>query len=318
MSDAAVVGLVVSMWRYPVKSMLGEELNATEVREQGLTGDRAYALVDAETGVIISAKLPRKWGALFDCRATLDALTQVKITLPDGAIVLGNAADVNEILSQAFGRKVKLSIAPPQTPSIEMYTPDIKDTPDANTETNAAIRPNTFFDAATVHLLTTATLNQFQSLKPTSRFETRRFRPNFVIQPANGATGFVENEALLNPSMNRWVATFLERPLNPPQVRDFESPRVPQNRGLGGKFISSFSNAENDWVGKTLEIGKEVYLSVTEPCPRCVMTTMPQSELPNDVDILRTIVRHNQGHVGIYASVVQGGTIRRGDRVALV
>ena len=266
MSDAAVVGSVVSMWRYPVKSMLGEELNATEVREQGLTGDRAYALVDAETGVIISAKLPRKWGALFDCRATLDALTQVKITLPDGAIVLGNAADVNEILSQAFGRKVKLSIAPPQTPSIEMYTPDIKDTPDANTETNAAIRPNTFFDAATVHLLTTATLNQFQSLKPTSRFETRRFRPNFVIQPANGATGFVEN----------------------------------------------------DWVGKTLEIGKEVYLSVTEPCPRCVMTTMPQSELPNDVDILRTIVRHNQGHVGIYASVVQGGTIRRGDRVALV
>ena len=49
--------------------------------------------------------------------------------------------------------------------------------------------------------------------------------------------------ALLNPSMNRWVATFLERPLNPLQVRDFESPRVPQNGGLG-KFISLFSNAE--------------------------------------------------------------------------
>ena len=49
--------------------------------------------------------------------------------------------------------------------------------------------------------------------------------------------------ALLNPSMNRWVATLLERPLNPPQVRDFESPRVPQNGELGGKFISLFSNA---------------------------------------------------------------------------
>ncbi|WP_219898665.1 MOSC domain-containing protein [Phormidesmis priestleyi] len=266
MSDAAVVGSIVSMWRYPVKSMLGEELNTTEVMERGLMGDRAFALVDAETGAIISAKLPRKWGVLFDCRAALDSPTQVKITLPDGSIVMGNAADVNEILSQAFGRKVKLSIAPPEAPSIEMYTPDIADIPDANTETNAAIRPNTFFDAATVHLLTTATLNQFQSLKPTSRFETRRFRPNFVIQPISGATGFVEN----------------------------------------------------DWVGKTLVIGDQVRLNITEPCPRCVMTTMPQSELPNDVDILRTIVRHNQGHVGIYASVVQGGTIRRGDRVAII
>ena len=33
--------------------------------------------------------------------------------------------------------------------------------------------------------------------------------------------------------MNRWVATFLERPLNPLQVRDFESPRVPRNGELG-------------------------------------------------------------------------------------
>lgn len=266
MSDASIVGSVVSMWRYPVKSMLGEELNATEVMERGLMGDRTYALIDAETGVIVSAKLPRKWGILFNCRAALDSPTQVRITLPDGSIVMNNADNVNEILSQAFGRKVKLSITPPETPSIEMYTPDLEDIPDANTETNAAIHPNTFFDAATVHLLTTATLNQFQSLKPTSRFETRRFRPNFVIQPVSDAPGFVEN----------------------------------------------------DWVGKTLAIGKEVCLSVTEPCPRCVMATMPQSELPSDVDILRTIVQHNQGHVGIYASVVQGGTIRRGDQVTIV
>ncbi|MBD2090150.1 MOSC domain-containing protein [Microcoleus sp. FACHB-1515] len=262
----SVVGSIVSMWRYPVKSMLGEELNATEVAERGLMGDRAYALVDAETGKIISAKLPRKWGVLFECRAALDSPTQVKITLPDGSIVMGDRSDINDILSEAFGRKVKLETAAPAEPSIEMYTPDIEGIPDADAETNAAIRPNTFFDAATVHLLTTATLNQFQFLQPTSRFEPRRFRPNFVIQPIDSATGFVEN----------------------------------------------------DWVGKTLAIGDQVRLSITEPCPRCVMTTMPQSELPNDVDILRTIVKHNQGHVGIYASVVQGGKIRRGDRVAIV
>ncbi len=266
MADESAIGSLVSLWRYPVKSMMGEELNSTEVKESGLLGDRAYALVDAETGKIISAKLPRKWGILFDCRAALNPPSQVKITLPDGASIMGDATDIDRVLSQAFGRKVKLETTAPDNPSIEMYTPDIEGLPDADAETNADIRPSTFFDAATVHLLTTATLNQLQSLTPTSRFETRRFRPNLVIEAANNATGFVENE----------------------------------------------------WVGKTLAIGDEVRLKITEPCPRCVMTTMPQRELPRDIEILNTAVKHNSGHIGIYANVLQGGTIRRGDAVAII
>ena len=58
------VGSVVSLWQYPVKSMLGEELNATEVTERGLLGDRAYALVDSADGKVATAKNPRKWPAL--------------------------------------------------------------------------------------------------------------------------------------------------------------------------------------------------------------------------------------------------------------
>jgi len=46
------LGSVVSLWRYPVKSMMGEELNATEVTERGLLGDRAYALVDSSDGKV--------------------------------------------------------------------------------------------------------------------------------------------------------------------------------------------------------------------------------------------------------------------------
>ena len=65
------VGSVVSLWRYPVKSMMGEELNATEVTERGLLGDRAYALVDGSDGKVATAKNPRKWPRLFDFRATL-------------------------------------------------------------------------------------------------------------------------------------------------------------------------------------------------------------------------------------------------------
>jgi uncharacterized protein len=265
-SATTTVGTIATLWRYPVKSMLGEELNATQVLERGLLGDRAYALIDVATGKTISAKSPRRWGKLFDCRAVMYTPSQIKMTLPDGTIVFSDAANVEQTLSSAFGRTVKLETRAPAAPSIEMYTPDIDELPDHDQMTDAAIRPNTFFDAATVHLLTTATMNQLQSIAPTSRFETRRFRPNLVIKPTDGATGFVEN----------------------------------------------------DWVGKTLAIGDEVKLTIDMPCPRCVMTTMPQGELPNDLEILRTAVKNNEGNVGVYASVIHSGTVRRGDAVRLI
>jgi len=74
---------------------------------------------------------------------------------------------------------------------------------------------------------------------------------------------------------------------------------------------------ENTWVGHTLAIGDEVRLSITGPCARCVMTTLAQGDLPTDNGILRTAVQRNQGAVGVYAAVVRGGMIRRGDRVRL-
>jgi uncharacterized protein YcbX len=261
----ATVGTVVSLWRYPVKSMMGEELNASVVTEGGLLGDRTYALRD-HRGKTVSAKSPRKWGKLFECRATLNEPSQVKIMLPDGTVVLSDAVEVNEVLSNVLGQPVTLEAIAPADPSIEMYTPDIDGLSDQNQTMDISIRPHTFFDAATVHLLTTATLNQLQTFAPDSRFEPRRFRPNLVVQPTHQTTGFVENE----------------------------------------------------WVGKTLAIGDDVRLSITKPCGRCVMTTMAQSELPNDLNILKTVMQHNRGNVGIYANVVQGGTIRRGDTVVVL
>src|SRR5215216_4866674 len=67
------LGSVVSLLRYPVKSMMGEELNAAEMTERGLLGDRAYALVDSSDGKVASAKNPRKWSQLFDFRAAFVA-----------------------------------------------------------------------------------------------------------------------------------------------------------------------------------------------------------------------------------------------------
>lgn len=89
MSASTSAGSVVGLWRYPVKSMMGEELNATEIAARGLRGDRAYALVDGSDGKIATAKNPRKWPTLFDFRAVLadtpesgPSMTPVRITLP--------------------------------------------------------------------------------------------------------------------------------------------------------------------------------------------------------------------------------------------
>ena len=74
---------------------------------------------------------------------------------------------------------------------------------------------------------------------------------------------------------------------------------------------------ENSWIGSTLAIGDQVRLSITGPCPRCVMTTLPQGDLPYDPGILRTAAQHNQVNVGVYATVQQGGRICRGDSLKL-
>ena len=109
---------VVSLHRYPVKSMMGEELNATEVDEFGLLGDRAYAIVDSSDGKVASAKNPRKWPDLFNFQATFaespksgTKVPSVRITLPDGALVASDQREISEILSRARSRTVTFEAA---------------------------------------------------------------------------------------------------------------------------------------------------------------------------------------------------------------
>ena len=265
-------GSVVALWRYPVKSMMGEELNATHVTERGLLGDRAYALIDQSNGNVASAKNPRKWAKLFDARATFvepplpgEPLSPVRINLPDGTHVTSKQSDIDDILSRALSRDVRLATAAPQKPSLEEYWPDIDGLAHRERVTTETMPANTFFDLAVIHVLTTATINRLHELYPEGRFEIRRFRPNIVVETASGEKDFVENA----------------------------------------------------WIHRTIAIGEEVRLRVTEPCTRCVMTTLPQGDLPRDTGILSTAARYNQVRVGTYASVLRGGTIRRSDPVQL-
>ncbi|HZG69523.1 MAG TPA: MOSC N-terminal beta barrel domain-containing protein [Herpetosiphonaceae bacterium] len=290
MTDVKVyAGSVVALWRYPVKSMQGEELDAAAVTDHGLLGDRAYALVDRATGMTASAKHPGKWARLFACSATYvepprlgTALPAVRITLPDGTIASSAEPDIDLILSNALGRDVTLATAAPPAAQREAYFVDgdgvahpetVKPGPLA-----VAAPARTFFDYAVLHLLTTATLDRLHELYRAGHFAPRRFHPNLVVAPAADEYGFVENS----------------------------------------------------WLGRMLSIGEGLRLHMIDPCPRCVVTTLPQGNLPHDPGILRTAARNNAvpsatfapgvilpAVVGAYAAVIQGHTIRRGDAVWL-
>jgi uncharacterized protein YcbX len=266
------LGSVVSLWRYPVKSMMGEELNAAEVTKNGLLGDRAYGLIDKSDGKVASAKNPKKWPQLFNFRAVLGHVPEagekappVHITLPGGDIVNSEQSDIDSILTEVLKRAVTLQSASPDphAATAEEYWPDMEGLDHRDTVTDFGLPEGTFFDCAVVHLLTTATLDRLRELYPAGRFEVRRFRPNVVVEIRNGEKDFVEN----------------------------------------------------GWIGHTVALGDAVRLSITGPCPRCVMTTLPQSDLPRDAGILRTAAQHNKANVGVYASVVRGGKVRRGDAV---
>jgi uncharacterized protein YcbX len=268
---------VVSLWRYPVKSMMGEELNASEVTERGLVGDRRFALRDRETGKVVGAKNPRKWGNFFAFRAAFveppqarSEMPAVRITLPDGTVVTSRDHDLEQALSRALGREVTFEeVRPggekPSSVKAEEYWPDMEGLDFRDTVTDFELPEGTFFDLAVVHLLTTATLDRLRALYPEGRFEARRFRPNIVVKTGPDEEGFVENE----------------------------------------------------WIGRTVSIGDEVRLRISGPCPRCVMTTLAQGDLPKDAGILRTAAQNNHANVGVYADVVQAGAVRRGDPVSL-
>jgi hypothetical protein len=212
------VGSVVSLWQYPVKSMMGEELNAAEVTERGLIGDRAYALVDSSDGKVATAKNPRKWPRLFDFRAAFieparaaAKVPPVRIALPDGTTVTSDQGDLNQVLSKALNRQVTLGAAHRGAATAEEYWPDMEGLDHRDTVTDFTLPEGTFFDCATVHLLTTATLDRLRELYPQGRFEPRRFRPNIVVQLASGEKTYTgrsmaDSHRHLNITAQEWEA----------------------------------------------------------------------------------------------------------------
>jgi uncharacterized protein YcbX len=197
--DMSSSAKVRSIWRYPVKSMMGEEMNACYMTEKGVLGDRAYALVDTTTGKLVNAKNPLKWPDMFEYRALFtvppdpaQALPPVRITFPDGSHGLSEEEHMNQRLSESFGKPLQIIKASNKDIQFEGYIPDMEELANKNTVFTRTSPNGTFFDIAMVHILTSATLNRIRHLIPESRIEVRRFRPNLLIDVPD-EEGFVEN-----------------------------------------------------------------------------------------------------------------------------
>jgi|SRR5215207_535248 len=291
------VGSIRALSRFPIKSMLGEALETAEVGPGGIAGDRAYAIVDRETGKVASAKHPKVWPDLLACRAIFTEspvagaqAPPAEIELKDGTTVRTDAADVDDVLSRFFGRDVELARSAPEDFTIDQYHPDLENLDpqghrDELTESKlgaalfkelgapSAVPDGSFLDVCPLSLLTTSSLRRLGELQPNSRFDPRRFRMNLIVETPED--GF----------------------------------------------------AENAWLGQTLALGDDVRVVAVMPDPRCVMTTVAQGDLPRDPQILKTLAQHNRLDVaggglypcaGVYAVTQAGGAIRTGDPVTLV
>jgi hypothetical protein len=197
--------------RYPVKSMLGEDLDAGDVTFRGLDHDRRLAVVSRRTGKVASAKYPRLWRALLTLSAVADPPSEgadngVRITLPDGGIVNSTDPDVDQVLSALLSEPVTLTSTPPPGASLDRAVPEAvladgvtAEVPAELIEIGAGAPPGTFVDFAPLHLLTTGTLDRIAGLSPRGVADPERYRPNIVIRTT--LPGFAENDWL-----DRYVA----------------------------------------------------------------------------------------------------------------
>ncbi|MEM9174302.1 MAG: MOSC domain-containing protein [Myxococcota bacterium] len=276
------LGTVEALFRYPVKSMLGESVERVGIDEHGVVDDRGWAVRDERRGDLFTAK---RLGALMGCRGVGGEGGSVpEIELPDGSRFPADAAEAAERLSKALDHPVTLVRRGVETPP-----PDEVDTPDdpmadfnsmfARKEAEPVpdfsvtpeplvahmMRPDrTFVDLAPLLVMTRQSIDTLAAAAPDSIMDVRRFRPSLLIDAAS-------------------------------------EDRFP----------------EQAWVGGRLRIGS-VLIDSPMTCPRCVMTTHGFADLPKDPKVMRNLVSEADGNLGIYGLVLEPGEIRVGDVVESV
>jgi uncharacterized protein YcbX len=277
MSNASVTNI----YRYPVKSMMGEALSEADIGEAGIAGDRGWAVRDEKRGGIRGGK---KIPQLMTMAAQSGPAAPL-ITAPDGDSASASSEGINEWLSDKLNHPVTLWPLLPAD-QLDHYRRGAPDTEDFEQELRTVFArlpdepipdltgfeellefespPGTYFDAFSLSIMSqqSFTMNQ---LDGDSLFDVRRFRPNLLVD-----------------------------------IPDTDHPFP-----------------EQAWMGKTLSMGS-AKLKIEMTCPRCSMTTHGFDDLPQDAHIMRKLVANSDGNLGIYASVVRAGKVSAGDSISVV
>ena len=293
---------VGQLWHYPVKSMQGEPTDEVVLGPGGVVGDRAYGFVDVEAGRLVSAKHPKRYGPILECRAAFTEppqpnaeLPPVRVTFPDGVTVDGDHDEITARVGKLLGCEVRLATVAVDAgvlveevwPDLEGFGPvDFYRMLQIGTEADdpagermigfppAMGAPGTLNDLAAMHVLTTRTLATLTAEHPGGQWDARRFRPNILFDDGNQAG----------------------------------------------------ANGEDSWIGQDLQIRGGPRIHIVAATPRCIMTTLGQADLPRDPEVLRTMARANRrplgefglfAAAGAYAEVVAPGTVRVGDSVVV-
>lgn len=285
------VGTVAELWRYPVKSMAGEQLDATVVDDRAVHGDRLWAVRDLELEAVTTA---RRLPALLGCTARFvdepaagtgpGDVADVVVTFPDGTEITSTDRErLDARLTELVGKKVALVPLPPMNDKAayrgvlaskkdlrqQFGLTDSDELPDLSmfplrklAELAVYATPiGIFADAYPLHVVTTSSLRTMAAHG--GDFDVRRFRPNILLE--------TEGDGLV----------------------------------------------EQDWLGGTLRAGG-LTARVEIPTVRCTVPLREQVGVPADPAVVRTVSRQGDRCFGVYADITGPGTVCVGDVVELV
>jgi uncharacterized protein len=247
---AIKVGSVAALFRYPVKSMRGERLDATELGWHGIAGDRRLALrrtgdqggfpwLTATRVPELLLFRPRSGDAANGSRLPTHALT------PEGKELPIFSAELAEDIGRRHGAPVEM-----------MH-----------------VRQGVFDDGS-ISIITTATVDHLSALARLQP-DVRRFRPNILIASSR-AIPFAEDE---------WVGSSLTfgAPIGAPAVtvtsHDERCAMVnldPDTAAASPALLKAIVRTRDNRVGLyatvirtgSLEVGQDVYLVASMPPAR--------------------------------------------------
>ncbi|MGH2365988.1 MAG: MOSC domain-containing protein [Chloroflexota bacterium] len=183
--------MVEAIWRYPVKSALGEALSSVRIGTEGPEGDRGWACLSAD-GAVVSAKHPRRWGKLLQVSAAWrrsGETAEVALRVPGFDPLVAGSAEADRVLSTWLGDAVRLTNVVPADARLHRLWPAepgmIPDWAAAAPGTEAvtgvpgAHPGGRFVDFGALHVVTTAGLRHLEAQGVDA--DARRFRPNLVL-----------------------------------------------------------------------------------------------------------------------------------------